>query len=155
MIDKRYMERALALAEKGVGWTSPNPMVGAVIVKEGRIIGEGYHARYGALHAERMALQACQESSEGATLFVTLEPCSHYGKQPPCVDAIIEAKIAEVVVGAPDPNPLVSGRGVKILRAHGIEVTEGVLREACERLNEVFMHYITCCLLYTSDAADD
>ncbi len=144
MTDKRYMERALALAEKGVGWTSPNPMVGAVIVKEGRIIGEGYHARYGALHAERMALQACQESPEGATMFVTLEPCSHYGKQPPCVDAIIEAKIAKVVVGAPDPNPLVSGRGVKILRAHGIEVTEGVLREACERLNEVFMHYITC-----------
>lgn len=143
MTDKRYMERALALAKKGVGWTSPNPMVGAVIVKNGRIIGEGYHVRYGALHAERMALQACQESPEGATMFVTLEPCSHHGKQPPCVDAIIKAKIAKVVIGTLDPNPLVCGRGVKILRAHGVEVTEGLLREACERLNEVFMHYIT------------
>lgn len=143
MTDKIYMERALALAKKGAGWTSPNPMVGAVIVKEGHIIGEGYHVRYGGLHAERMALQSCRESPEGATMFVTLEPCSHHGKQPPCVDAIIEAKIAKVVIGAPDPNPLVNGRGVAILRAHGIAVTEGVLREASERLNEVFMHYIT------------
>lgn len=143
MTEMAMMERALALAVKGCGWTSPNPMVGAVIVKDGRIIGEGYHERYSELHAERNALRACTESPEGATMFVTLEPCSHHGKQPPCVDAIIEAKIAKVVIGSRDPNPLVSGRGVRILREHGIEVVEDVMREECDRTNEVFMHYIT------------
>ena len=143
MTDKEFMKRALELAEKGVGHTAPNPMVGAVIVKDGRIIGEGYHERCGSLHAERNALKHCTESPEGATIYVTLEPCCHHGKQPPCVDALIEAGIGKVVVGSPDPNPLVAGKGIRILREHGIEVVEGVLREECDALNEVFLHYIT------------
>ena len=142
MDDAGYMEMARKLAEKGCGWVSPNPLVGAVIVKDGRVLGQGYHARYGEKHAERNALEACTESPEGAALYVTLEPCCHQGKQPPCVDAILEAGIRRVVVGSPDPNPLVSGKGVAILRAHGVEVTEGVLRKACDRLNPVFFHYI-------------
>ena len=143
MTDREFMKRALKLAEKGVGHTAPNPMVGAVIVKDGRIIGEGYHERCGSLHAERNALKHCTESPEGATIYVTLEPCCHHGKQPPCVDALIEAGIGKVVVGSPDPNPLVAGKGIRILREHGIEVVEGVLREECDALNEVFLHYIT------------
>ena len=143
MSDEEYMRLALHLAEKGCGWVSPNPMVGAVIVKEGRIIGRGWHEKYGGLHAERNALAACTESPAGSTLYVTLEPCCHYGKQPPCVDAILEAGIRRVVVGSGDPNPLVAGKGIAILRAHGIEVTEHVLREDCDRLNRVFFHYIT------------
>ena len=143
MTDREFMKRALKLAKKGVGHTAPNPMVGAVIVKDGRIIGEGYHERCGSLHAERNALKHCTESPEGATIYVTLEPCCHHGKQPPCVDALIEAGIGKVVVGSPDPNPLVAGKGIRILREHGIEVVEGVLREECDALNEVFLHYIT------------
>lgn len=142
MHDQDYMRAALALAAQGSGWVSPNPMVGAVIVKDRRIIGEGYHARYGQPHAERNALAACTESPAGATLYVTLEPCCHYGKQPPCVDAVLEAGISRVVVGSPDPNPLVAGKGIRILRAHGVSVTEHVLREECDRLNQVFFHYI-------------
>ncbi|MBQ3389942.1 MAG: bifunctional diaminohydroxyphosphoribosylaminopyrimidine deaminase/5-amino-6-(5-phosphoribosylamino)uracil reductase RibD [Firmicutes bacterium] len=143
MTDKEYMKRALKLAEQGAGHTNPNPMVGAVIVKDGRIIGEGYHERCGDLHAERNALKNCTESPEGATVYVTLEPCCHHGKQPPCVDALIEAGIRKVVVGSADPNPKVAGKGNRILREHGIEVVEDVLREECDALNEVFMHYIT------------
>lgn len=142
MDDAAYMRMALELAAKGCGWVSPNPLVGAVIVKEGRVIGRGYHARYGEKHAERNALEACAESPQGAELYVTLEPCCHQGKQPPCVEAILEAGIRRVVVGSPDPNPLVSGKGVEILRSQGVEVTEGVLREACDRLNPVFFHFI-------------
>ena len=142
MEDQEYMKKALALAERGCGRVTPNPMVGAVIVKDGRIIGEGYHQKCGEPHAERNALAACAESPEGATMYVTLEPCCHHGRQPPCVEAIIEAKIARVVVGSPDPNPLVAGKGVSILRDHGIEVVEGVLQQECDRLNEVFLHYI-------------
>lgn len=142
MNDSEYMRMALACAEKGSGWTAPNPMVGAVIVKDGRIIGQGYHEKYGRPHAERNALAACTESPEGAVMYVTLEPCCHYGKQPPCVDAVIEAGIRRVVIGSADPNPLVSGKGVQILREHGIEVTENVLREACDQFNEVFFYYI-------------
>ncbi|HJB06611.1 MAG TPA: bifunctional diaminohydroxyphosphoribosylaminopyrimidine deaminase/5-amino-6-(5-phosphoribosylamino)uracil reductase RibD [Candidatus Enterocloster faecavium] len=142
MNDCDYMARALQLAKKGMGWTAPNPMVGAVIVKNGQIIGEGWHQRYGQLHAERNALNACREDPKGATLYVTLEPCCHYGKQPPCVDAVRQAGISRVVVGSEDPNPLVSGKGIKCLRSHGIEVTEGVLKEECDRLNEVFFYYI-------------
>lgn len=141
-MDDDYMRTALQLAEKGCGWVSPNPMVGAVIVKEGRIIGQGFHERYGEPHAERNALAACTESPKGATMYVTLEPCCHYGKQPPCVDAILEAQIARVVVGSADPNPLVCGKGIRILREHGISVTENVLKEECDRLNEVFFYYI-------------
>lgn len=137
------MRFALELAAKGCGWTAPNPMVGAVIVKDGRIIGQGWHEKYGGLHAERNALAACSESPEGATMYVTLEPCCHYGKQPPCVEAILQAKIARVVVGSADPNPLVAGKGVQILREHGVCVTENVLSQDCDKLNEVFFHYIS------------
>ena len=143
MTDIDYMRLALQLAARGEGWTSPNPMVGAVIVKDGRIIGQGWHERYGGLHAERNALRACTEDPAGATMYVTLEPCCHHGKQPPCTDAVLEAGIARVVVGSADPNPLVAGRGIEILRTHGIEVTEGVLRAECDALNRIFMHYIT------------
>lgn len=142
MNDYEYMQIALQLAEKGCGWVAPNPMVGAVIVKNGRIIGQGWHKKYGDLHAERNALASCTESPEGATMYVTMEPCCHYGKQPPCTNAIIEAGIKRVVVGSGDPNPLVFGKGIQILRENGIEVTENILQQECDRLNEVFFHYI-------------
>lgn len=142
MNDQEYMALALELAKKGCGYVSPNPMVGAVIVKDGRIIGQGYHERYGDLHAERNALKHCSESPEGATIYVTLEPCCHHGKQPPCVDAIIEAGIFRVVIGSGDPNPLVSGKGIRLLKEHGIQITQHVLEEECNRLNEVFFHFI-------------
>lgn len=140
--DNDYMKIALQLAEKGCGFTAPNPMVGAVIVKNNKIIGEGWHQKYGEMHAERNALAACTESPAGAVMYVTLEPCCHQGKQPPCVDAIIEAGIKRVVIGSEDPNPLVRGKGIKILKEHGIAVTEHVLSEECRQLNEVFFHFI-------------
>lgn len=139
---ERYMARALELAAHGAGWTNPNPQVGAVIVKDRRIIGEGWHTAYGKLHAEREALAHCTEDPRGATIYVTLEPCCHWGKTPPCTEAIIEAGIARVVVGAPDPNPLVAGKGFEVLREAGIEVVEGVLVDECRAINEVFFHYI-------------
>ncbi len=142
MTDQEYMALALQLAEKGAGWTSPNPMVGAVIVKDGEIIGQGYHAKCGGLHAERAALAACTGDPAGATLYVTLEPCCHHGRQPPCTDAILQARIARVVVGSGDPNPLVAGKGLDLLRAHGVQVTEGVLDRECRALNHVFFHFI-------------
>lgn len=142
MNDREYMQLALQLAEKGCGWVAPNPMVGAVIVKDDKIIGQGWHERYGEPHAERKALSACQGSPEGATMYVTLEPCCHYGKQPPCTEAIIEAGISKVVVGSGDPNPLVAGKGIQILRDHGIQVVEDFMKEECDRINEVFLHYI-------------
>lgn len=137
-----YMRRAIDLAEKGRGWTAPNPVVGAVIVKNGQIIGEGYHQTYGGLHAERNALASCRESPAGADLYVTLEPCCHHGKTPPCTDALLEAGIGRVFIGAADPNPLVSGKGVQILRKAGVSVQEGVLQEACAEQNRIFFHYI-------------
>lgn len=140
--DRIYMKRALLLAEKGMGRTAPNPMVGAVIVKNGKIIGEGYHRKAGGPHAEREALAACGESPEGATLYVNLEPCCHRGKTPPCTEAILESGIGRVVTGSEDPNPSVNGGGVRLLKEAGIPVTEGVLREACDRLNEPFFYYI-------------
>ena len=143
MTDQEYMARALELAKNGWGWTSPNPMVGAVVVKDDRIIGEGWHAAYGDLHAERAALQNCCEDPAGSTMYVTLEPCCHHGKQPPCTDAILEAGLTRVVVGSSDPNPQVDGRGVEILRRGGVQVDEGVLKERCDELNDVFFHYIT------------
>ena len=143
MTDKDYMMRAVELAKKGEGWTSPNPLVGAVIVKDGRIIGEGWHARYGELHAERNAITSLTEAAEEATLYVTLEPCCHYGKTPPCTEAILEQKIARVVIGSRDPNPKVAGKGAAILRAAGIQVEEDFLRETCDKLNPVFFHFIT------------
>ena len=142
MQKKDYMLRAIELAKQGVGWTSPNPLVGAVIVKDGRIIGEGYHEKYGELHAERNAIKHLKESAEGATIYVTLEPCCHYGKQPPCTRAIVEAGIKKVVIGSRDPNPLVAGKGVRFLRSQGIEVEEDFMREECDALNPVFFHFI-------------
>ena len=142
--DEKYMRLALKLAERGCGKVNPNPMVGAVIVKDGKVIAGGYHTQYGHLHAEREAFAALKnpEDAAGADLYVTLEPCCHQGKQPPCTEAILEHKIARVFVGSSDPNPLVAGKGVSMLREHGVRVTEHVLEEECSRLNEVFFHYI-------------
>lgn len=142
MRDDTYMQAALELAEKGCGWTAPNPMVGAVIVKDGEIIGTGWHEKCGEFHAERNALANCKTSPKGATMYVTLEPCCHEGRQPPCTDAILAAGISRVVVGCSDPNPRVGGKGIEILQKNGIEVTENVLRKDCEKLNQVFFHYI-------------
>jgi diaminohydroxyphosphoribosylaminopyrimidine deaminase/5-amino-6-(5-phosphoribosylamino)uracil reductase len=143
MAEEIYMRRAIALAKKGEGWCHPNPMVGAVIVREGRIIGEGWHRKCGELHAERNAFAALTEPAAGATLYVTLEPCCHVGRTPPCTEAILENGIAKVVIGSADPNPRVHGKGVEILRKAGIEVEENFLREECDALNRVFFHYIT------------
>ncbi len=136
------MRRAIKLARRGTGFVSPNPLVGAVIVKDGRIIGEGWHARYGDLHAERHALKNCTESPEGADLYVTLEPCCHHGKQPPCTDAVIEAGIRRVFVGSYDPNPLVSGKSSRVLKDAGIKTFYDVLTEECDTLNSFFFYYI-------------
>lgn len=143
MTDRDYMLRAIELARRGEGWVNPNPLVGAVIVKDGRVIAEGWHHKYGELHAERDALKALKEPAEGATIYVTLETCCHYGKQPPCTLAIIEHGISRVVIGSRDPNPLVAGKGVRMLREHGITVEEDFMREECDDLNPVFFHYIT------------
>ncbi len=143
MMHKTYMQRAIDLAKKGAGWTAPNPMVGAVIVKDGRIIGEGYHEKCGQLHAERNAIASLTQSAEGATIYVTLEPCCHYGKTPPCTEAILEQKVSTVYIGSRDPNPLVAGKGVRFLREHGVTVIEDFMREECDALNPVFFHYIT------------
>ena len=148
MTDREYMMRAIMLAQKGMGWTAPNPMVGAVIVKDDVIIGEGWHQRCGELHAERNAIASLTESAEGATIYVTLEPCCHQGRTPPCTDAIIENGISRVVIGSSDPNPKVSGKGAAILREHGIEVVEGFLAEECDSINPEFFHYITTGLPY-------
>jgi len=142
MDDMECMGMALELAKKGCGFVNPNPMVGAVIVKDGKVIGTGYHAKFGAPHAEINALASCKESPDGATLYVTLEPCCHYGKTPPCTEAILNAGIQRVVVGSLDPNPLVKGKGIKQLLEKGIEVTEGIRKSECDRLNEVFFHFI-------------
>ena len=141
--NERYMKRALTLARRGEGFVSPNPMVGAVIVKEGRVIGEGWHERCGGKHAEINALERARGDVAGSTIYVTLEPCCHHGRTPPCVDRIIAARPARVVVGVTDPNPLVSGRGIATLRDHGIETVVGVLEEACRDLNAFFFKYIT------------
>ena len=143
--DYKFMRHAINLAKKGEGFTNPNPLVGSVIVKDGKIIGEGFHKKYGELHAEREALKNCLErknNPEGATLYVTLEPCCHFGKQPPCTQAIIQSGIKKVIVGSRDPNPLVSGKGNKILRENNITVFEDCLISECDSLNEIFFHYI-------------
>ncbi|QFJ54386.1 bifunctional diaminohydroxyphosphoribosylaminopyrimidine deaminase/5-amino-6-(5-phosphoribosylamino)uracil reductase RibD [Pseudobutyrivibrio xylanivorans] len=151
MEDKYYMERALALAEQGAGFVNPNPMVGAVIVKDSQIIGEGYHEKYGGLHAERNALKDCKEKGnnpKGATMYVTLEPCCHYGKTPPCTEAIIESGIERVVIGTLDVNPVVAGKGAQILRDNGIRVEVGMLENECKKLNRVFNKYMSTKLPY-------
>lgn len=141
--DRQYMQLALEMAALGRGYTNPNPMVGAVIVKDGQVIAKGYHHCCGQGHAEVEAFRDAKDADvTGATMYVTLEPCSHYGKTPPCADKIIEKKIGRVVVGALDPNPLVAGRGIEKLRNAGIEVVTGVLADESIRLNEIFMKYI-------------
>lgn len=142
------MRKAISLAKKGEGFTNPNPLVGAVIEKNGTMCACGFHHEYGALHAERDALSNLAkknrlDAAKGATLYVTLEPCCHYGKQPPCTEAIVEAGISKVVVGSRDPNPLVAGKGIQFLREHGIQVYEDFLRDECDALNAIFFHFIT------------
>ena len=134
---------ALELAARGWGRTSPNPMVGAVVVKEGKIVGAGYHLRAGTPHAEIHALNEAGEEAGGATLYVTLEPCCHHGRTGPCADAVIKAGVSRVVVAMADPNPLVSGRGIERLRQSGIKVDLGVMEEEAREQNEVFVKYIT------------
>jgi diaminohydroxyphosphoribosylaminopyrimidine deaminase/5-amino-6-(5-phosphoribosylamino)uracil reductase len=140
--DERYMGRALQLARRGMGAVSPNPMVGAVIERAGRIIADGWHRKFGADHAEIDALKRASRSVRGATIYVTLEPCCHWGKTPPCVDTLMEQGIKRVVMATLDPNPLVDGKGAQILRDHGIEVTVGILEQAARLLNEAYFHYI-------------
>ena len=141
--DKRFMERALSLARRGLGRTSPNPAVGAVIVKDGSVAGEGYHRGAGKPHAEIEALRMAGPSAAGATMYVTLEPCNHHGRTPPCTDAIVSAGLRRVVVGMKDPNPNVAGGGCDVLRRNGIRVSEGVLGHKCLLLNEAFVKFIT------------
>ena len=143
--EKDFMLRAIELARLGKGFTNPNPFVGAVIARGGKILAEGYHHKYGGLHAERDALKNAREKNidvSGAEIYVTLEPCCHYGKQPPCTQALIESGIKKVVIGSRDPNPLVNGKGVKILEDAGIEVVQDFMRAECDALNLVFFHYI-------------
>lgn len=142
MTDFDYMARAIALAERARGWTNPNPLVGCVIVKNGKIIAEGYHERVGEWHAERNAILNCTEDLTGATAYVTLEPCCHHGRTPPCSDLLIERGIKKVFIGSRDPNPLVSGKGAKQLREAGVEVVEDFMRAECDKLNPIFFHYI-------------
>ncbi len=140
--NEAYMKRALQLARRGLGKVSPNPMVGAVIVKGGRIVGEDYHRRYGGPHAEVNAIAAASGDTSGATMYVTLEPCCHYGKTPPCVEAVIKAGIKRVVIGTLDPFPRMRGKSLEILRQAGIETSAGVLEKECLALNEVYFRYI-------------
>ncbi len=141
--DRAFMARALALAEAGRGRASPNPMVGALLVKEGRIVGEGFHARAGAPHAEVMALDAVGDAARGATLYVSLEPCCHHGRTPPCVPRIVASGVRRVVAATVDPNPQVNGRGLGLLREAGVAAEVGVLEGEAVRLNEVFFTYMT------------
>ena len=141
--DERFMRLSLQLAEKGRGKTSPNPMVGAVVVKRGQILGKGYHRKCGGPHAEAIALKACGAKAKGATLYINLEPCSHFGKTPPCTHLIIKSGIKKVVCATLDPNPQVNGTGIECLKISGIEVTLGVLEQEARRLNEVYFKYIS------------
>jgi diaminohydroxyphosphoribosylaminopyrimidine deaminase / 5-amino-6-(5-phosphoribosylamino)uracil reductase len=149
-LDERFMQRALALARKGEGSVSPNPLVGAVIVQNGRIIAEGFHRRCGGNHAEIDAISHATEAITGATFYITLEPCSHYGRTPPCIEALIAHRPGRVVVGTVDPNPLVSGRGIEALKQSGIETEVGVLEGACREINRVFFKYIRTGLPYVT-----
>ena len=142
-MDEKYMDLALELAEKGKGYVNPNPMVGAVVVKDGEIVGKGWHKFYGGPHAEVYALEEAGAKAEGATIYVTLEPCSHFGKTPPCAEKIKKMKIKKCVIACLDPNPIVAGRGKKILEEAGIEVVVGVREKEAKELNKVFMKYIT------------
>ena len=136
------MKKAISLAKKATGFTSPNPLVGALIVKNGNIIGKGYHKRYATPHAEVIALANASESVEGATMYVTLEPCCHYGNTPPCTEAIIKSGISTVIVGTSDPNPKVCGKGISLLQKSGITVIQNIMQKECYDINKIFFHYI-------------
>ena len=143
MTDLKYMRLALELASKGVGAVNPNPLVGAIVVKDGKIIGKGYHKFFGGPHAEVYALDEAGADAAGATIYVTLEPCSHYGKTPPCAKKIIEMGIKKCFVASLDPNPLVAGRGIQMMKDAGIEVITGLLSSEADELNQIFIKYIT------------
>ena len=150
-IDEKYMRMAIELAKKGDGAVNPNPMVGAVVVQAGKVIGTGYHKYFGGPHAEVYALDEASKNSKdlsNATIYVTLEPCSHYGKTPPCAEKIVKLGLKRCVIGSSDPNPKVAGKGVQILKNAGIEVTENVLKEECDKINQVFFKYILTKLPY-------
>lgn len=157
-MNQQFMRRALDLSKIGIGHTNPNPLVGAVLVKDEKSIGEGYHEYYGGPHAEINAINSSTQDVRGATMYVTLEPCSHYGKTPPCVNTIIDRGISKVVIGMKDPNPIVAGRGIQILQDNGIEVITGVLEDEIKKLNEIFIKFITTktpfCILKTAMTID-
>jgi diaminohydroxyphosphoribosylaminopyrimidine deaminase / 5-amino-6-(5-phosphoribosylamino)uracil reductase len=140
---EHYMRIALKLALQGKGKTFPNPVVGAVVVKDGKIVGKGYHKKAGLAHAEVLALDEAGRFSQGSTLYVTLEPCAHFGRTPPCVERVVKSGLKEVVVGMIDPNPLNNGKGIEIIRKHKIKVTLGVLEDELRRINEAFIKYVT------------
>ena len=146
--DVYFMRKAIRLARKGIGNTSPNPMVGAVIVANEEIIGQGYHKRCGDFHAEINAINTTQRSLEGSTFYITLEPCCHFGRTPPCVEALIEKRPKRIVIGSIDPNPRMRGKGVRILRSHGIRVDTGILESECLQLNEHYGKHITSGIPY-------
>jgi diaminohydroxyphosphoribosylaminopyrimidine deaminase/5-amino-6-(5-phosphoribosylamino)uracil reductase len=147
--DREHMERALTLALEGRGRVEPNPVVGAVLVRDGAVVGEGWHARYGGDHAEVAALRAAGDRARGATLYVTLEPCAHRGKTPPCAEAVLAAGVARVVIAAPDPNPATAGRGPEALRAAGVDVVEGVLEEESRAQNAAYERHLGSDLPWT------
>jgi diaminohydroxyphosphoribosylaminopyrimidine deaminase/5-amino-6-(5-phosphoribosylamino)uracil reductase len=156
--ETKYMRKAINLAKKGAGWVNPNPMVGAVLVKDGRIIGEGYHEFFGGPHAEVNAINSATESVDGATLYVTLEPCTHHGKTPPCAPLLREKEITRIVIGISDPNPEVNGKGIQYLLSEGIVVETGVLEKEITRMNEAFIKFTTTgtpfCILKTAMTLD-
>jgi len=141
--DAFFMQRVLTLAQRGRGRTAPNPLVGAVVIKNGKIVGEGYHQRFGGPHAEAVALRRAGSRAREATLYVNLEPCCHIGRTPPCTDTILHSGIREVVIGIRDPNPLNSGKGIRILKSHRVRVRVGILEEECRLLNRPFLKYMT------------
>ena len=136
-----YMKLALRLAARGAGWVNPNPMVGAVVVKDGQVVGRGYHRRAGLPHAEVEALGSAGEAARGADLYVTLEPCNHQGRTPPCTQAILAAGVRRVIIATSDPNPQVTGGGAEFLAARGVEVDTGLLEAEARLLNEAWFHY--------------
>ncbi|MGD8757888.1 MAG: bifunctional diaminohydroxyphosphoribosylaminopyrimidine deaminase/5-amino-6-(5-phosphoribosylamino)uracil reductase RibD [Deltaproteobacteria bacterium] len=146
IVDETYMKMALSLAEQGRGWTSPNPLVGAVVVKDGEVVGKGFHQAAGGPHAEVFALEEAGDDARGATLYVTLEPCNHTGRTPPCTHAILKSRIKRLVAGMKDPNPRVTGGGLDYLRRQGLDVAVGVCEDECRRLNEIFIKYASTTL---------
>jgi diaminohydroxyphosphoribosylaminopyrimidine deaminase/5-amino-6-(5-phosphoribosylamino)uracil reductase len=148
MADIKYMKIALQLSKKGMGFTEPNPMVGAVVVKGDRILSTGYHARFGAVHAEHAALEHVTET--GTTLYVTLEPCVHYGKTPPCTDLILEKRVKRVVVAVRDPNPLVNGKGIRQLRERGVQVDVGLCRDIALKINRHYLKFTSAKMPYVT-----